>query len=472
MQGNAEFQENLCLVGLVPTVMRFAAPDCLKPIRMEAAYFVRQMVHTSTLTLQMFIACRGLPVLVGFLERDYREFREMVHMAIDGIWKVFELQSPTPKNDFCRLFAKSGLLERVVVILAAINEERRVLLQEVPLVNQLNESDSDYVVSEPQHSSAILRPEFGQNSYGSEDSGSDRGSRGSYHNSQGGDDRKGSADKRGSEAVQLATEYVEKAANLLLFVSYADPVVKSQMCSLPLLHRLFQVLPVLEPAIQVKILKCIKQLSMEPTTLDQLQKAGAIQRLFALPLLFEMVHASRRTRAELWRNGCLQFYLACLHSEFAAEVLGQEFLQIAALDSIAVWLVSEPERVEDHLLHPETISQLVIFFKQVSSSSLAAVLESFMKMVTKSRRLNRAVAVGGLAAELSEKLNSPEANPLARLSMLKLIKAIYDANTRAKQLAAETNLPQQLRKLLESEREGELVLVKQMAQALLVSLGP
>ena len=29
----------------------------------------------SSLTLQMFIACRGIPVLVGFLEPDYAKYR-------------------------------------------------------------------------------------------------------------------------------------------------------------------------------------------------------------------------------------------------------------------------------------------------------------------------------------------------------------------------------------------------------------
>lgn len=40
----------------------------------------------------MLIACRGLPVLVTLLEHNYREYRDMVHIAIDGIWRVFELQ--------------------------------------------------------------------------------------------------------------------------------------------------------------------------------------------------------------------------------------------------------------------------------------------------------------------------------------------------------------------------------------------
>ncbi|KAH9307044.1 hypothetical protein KI387_011448 [Taxus chinensis] len=126
IKDNAAFQENACLIGLIPVIMNFAGPDCSREIRMQAAYFVQQLCQTSLLTLQMFIACRGLPVLVGFLEPDYAKYREMVHLAIDGMWQVFKLQSPTPRNDFCRILAKNGILIRLVNTLYSLNEATRL----------------------------------------------------------------------------------------------------------------------------------------------------------------------------------------------------------------------------------------------------------------------------------------------------------------------------------------------------------
>ncbi|WMV54958.1 hypothetical protein MTR67_048343 [Solanum verrucosum] len=75
VQDNTDSQENACLVGLIPVVMSFAAPDRPREIRMEAAYFFQQLCQSSPLTLQMFIANRGIPVLVGFLEADYAKYR-------------------------------------------------------------------------------------------------------------------------------------------------------------------------------------------------------------------------------------------------------------------------------------------------------------------------------------------------------------------------------------------------------------
>ena len=95
VEGNNKIQENLCLVGAIPAVLEFADNDTEreKPVRMEVAKFVKQVCSGSALTHQMFIACRGLPYLAGFLRTDnYKEDKDLVFMAIDGIQSVFELQ--------------------------------------------------------------------------------------------------------------------------------------------------------------------------------------------------------------------------------------------------------------------------------------------------------------------------------------------------------------------------------------------
>lgn len=55
--------------------------------------------------------CRGLKVLVDLLDEDFSEQTDLVIHALNGICSVFELQSPTTKNDFCRMFIREGLLD-------------------------------------------------------------------------------------------------------------------------------------------------------------------------------------------------------------------------------------------------------------------------------------------------------------------------------------------------------------------------
>lgn len=52
--------------------------------------------------------------------------REMVHLAVDGMWQVFKLQKSTPRNDFCRIAAKNGILLRLINTLHSLNEATRL----------------------------------------------------------------------------------------------------------------------------------------------------------------------------------------------------------------------------------------------------------------------------------------------------------------------------------------------------------
>ncbi|KAF9917948.1 hypothetical protein BX616_010774 [Lobosporangium transversale] len=104
-------QESLCLVGAIPVLIGYTSKRYNKDIQLAAAIFIQQICHTNSLTLQMFISCRGLRVFIDFLQRNYATQKEFVWIAISGIHNVFNLQSLTPRNDFCRLLAKQGLLD-------------------------------------------------------------------------------------------------------------------------------------------------------------------------------------------------------------------------------------------------------------------------------------------------------------------------------------------------------------------------
>lgn len=121
---DVEIQENLCFVGGIPIITKFASKKYPSEIRLEAAAFVRQMFQTSTLTLQMFVSAGGLKVLVEFLEEDYEEERDLVLIGVNGVWSVFELQGPTPKNDFCRILSRNSVLDPLSLVLSRVLDEQ------------------------------------------------------------------------------------------------------------------------------------------------------------------------------------------------------------------------------------------------------------------------------------------------------------------------------------------------------------
>lgn len=87
------------------------------------------MYQTSTLTLQMFVSAGGLNVLVEFLDEDYDDARDLVLIGVNGIWNVFELQGPTPKNDFCRIFSRSKILYPLSLVLNRVLDEEGDLVE-------------------------------------------------------------------------------------------------------------------------------------------------------------------------------------------------------------------------------------------------------------------------------------------------------------------------------------------------------
>jgi hypothetical protein len=129
---------SICVIWLL---IGFTSKKYPSECRLEASNFIRLLCHTSVLTLQMFIAwvqgprslfnlaitlfsCRGLKVLVDLLDEDYTEQTELVVHALNGIGSVFELQSPTTKNDFCRMFIREGLLDPLSAALLNVMANR------------------------------------------------------------------------------------------------------------------------------------------------------------------------------------------------------------------------------------------------------------------------------------------------------------------------------------------------------------
>ncbi|PWZ44267.1 MAP3K epsilon protein kinase 1 [Zea mays] len=598
------FLENACLVGLIPVVMNFAEPNRPKDVRVQASLFLQQL-------------CQA---------------RDMVHLAIDGIWQVFKLQHSTPRNNFCRIAAKNGMLPRLVNTLYSLNEAtrfasvsgsgasvtqngstpRRRSGQLDPSVlesckarldhhhssgslqslqtdadkhhilmdsssprfsdktgSNLERNDNDLVIRpqrlsvsagrtstdrSPKHVELVsnghisgqndqVRPllsllekeppsrhisgqldyvchitglerhetilpllhtsterktngeldlmmDFAEVSrhgrenghldssikvsnrvhsmkYAPSTSASNEGASTSGAASQTASGvlsgsgvlnlRPGSTTSSGplaqmfsSMSADVAREYLEKVADLLLEFAQADTVVLNALFNLCKINKRRQ-----EQAAENGIIPHLMNFVMSDSPLRQ----------YALPLLCDMAHASRNSREQLRAHGGLDAYLNLLEDDVWA---------CTALDSIAVCLAHDNDhrKVEQALLKKEAIQKLVKFFQDCPEQYFVHILDSFLKIIMKSSRLNTAMATNGLTTLLIARLNHRDA--IARLTLLKLIKVVYEHHPRPKQVIVENDLPQKLQNLIEERRGGQRgghqVLVKQMATSLLKAL--
>lgn len=95
-----------------PTLSSDPTPTPTPPqgTRLEAAKFIHTMCTRSVLTLQMFVACYGLPALVRLLLSP-AESHELVLYSIDAMKSVLDMKGHSPRNDLCRTFVEVRIAE-------------------------------------------------------------------------------------------------------------------------------------------------------------------------------------------------------------------------------------------------------------------------------------------------------------------------------------------------------------------------
>jgi hypothetical protein len=111
--------------------------------------FRKSVSYAHPHSVLIFLRCRGLKVLVDLLDEDYTEQTDLVEHALNGIGSVFELQSPTTKNDFCRMFIREGLLDPLSSALlnvmaateASAAEMKMKIIQILVVFCQVSQSD-------------------------------------------------------------------------------------------------------------------------------------------------------------------------------------------------------------------------------------------------------------------------------------------------------------------------------------------
>ena len=125
VDSDISLQESLSLIGVLPAVVKFSSPWFPTSVRMQASRFVEQLCTSSQITLQMFVACDGVQVLVNLLQSSkelaqappasaprialQQQEQFLLRTALAGIISVFHLKRVT-KNEFYRLFMRVGLL--------------------------------------------------------------------------------------------------------------------------------------------------------------------------------------------------------------------------------------------------------------------------------------------------------------------------------------------------------------------------
>ncbi|KAJ2895400.1 hypothetical protein MKZ38_006608 [Zalerion maritima] len=404
IQDDVELQENLCFVGGIPIITKFSGLKYSNDIRLEAAFFVRQMYTTSTLTLQMFVSAGGLNVLVEFLEEDYETSKDLVLIGVNGIWNVFELQGPTPKNDFCRIFSRSKILDPLALVLhSVLDEDEKDSLTEAiegrivnifylfsQAENYVKESVADRQVLKnvmkdlrrmsPQHQITMLKfiKNLSMLSTTLE----------ALHS---------------ADAIEFLTDllsyYMKKGHNLFREVSNQ------------VLNTMFNLCRLSKERQEDAAVNGIIPLLMKIMKTDRPPKE------FALPILCDMAHSGSKGRRYLWQNKGLDFYIT---------LLSDQYWQVSALDAIFVWLQEETAKIEAQLMQGKFTEAIVSAFNNTSLNNFDAnLLEPLLKLLRLSPSISASLAKENMYSGIVQKL--PHKKAVVRLNLLRLVRTIMDA---------------------------------------------
>ncbi|KAI1172749.1 hypothetical protein F4777DRAFT_490071 [Nemania sp. FL0916] len=445
---DVELQENLCFVGGIPIITKFAARQYSNEIRLEAAAFVRQMYQTSTLTLQMFVSAGGLNVLVEFLDEDYDSARDLVLIGVNGIWNVFELQGPTPKNDFCRIFSRSKILDPLALVLHRVLDEdvesNLTELIEGRIVNIffLFSQAENYVkeiVADRQVLKTILK-----------------------------DLRRMTPSHqitmlkfiKNLSMLSTTLDTLHSADAIDLLIELLGNSMKKEHphfreISNQVLNTMFNLCRLSKDRQEYAAVNGIIPILLKIMKTDRPPKE------FALPILCDMAHSGSKGRRYLWQNKGLDFYVS---------LLSDQYWQVTALDAIFVWLQEETTKVEGHLLNGKFTEAIVSCFHNPKINAFDPnLLDPLLKLLRLSPPLAASFAKPDMYSGIAQRLSHKKA--VVRLNLLRLVRNIL---IEAREHAGDINLREKhLKALLDAVRilaeKDAAVLVRNLASDLISS---
>lgn len=319
------------------------------------------------------------------------------------------------------------------------------------------------------------------------------------------------------EKGELASSAKAHILQTLFIYSCSDTWLKGKLATRSVLRRILQACQRLEPESLTVMLKTIKNLSMSPSVLDEMEncntievlikllgrhhdgpygtemsnqvlntiynlcrlnkrrqeeaaQAGIIPQLlrvakttsplkqFALPILCDLAHASKSTRKMLNQQCGLEFFL---------QLLQDPYWQLQSLESILIWLQEDLARMESILLKPSSIQALLFVFTSSKSLSFEQFLETYLKIFKLSNGVTLALGKHNqFLKRIIDRLQSCT-KAVVKLNLLRICKAICDVMPDLGEVARQFHLMEIIEK---TSREDGAILVREVAKEIVTQL--
>ncbi|OCF73077.1 STE/STE11/CDC15 protein kinase [Kwoniella mangroviensis CBS 8886] len=461
VMSDLEMLESFCLIGGIPVIIPYTSKKHSLETRLEASIFIQQLT-SSALTLQMFISCRGLRILVELLDEDYALNKTLVLSSLEGISSVFDLQSPTPKPDFVRMFVREGILDPLSTALLSILrddllKEKAKGIEQEKIEGQMEQEELETAINRTV-STLLLFCQVAQGDRRVQDGFANRGVMTRILKAC--DLLSGKSLVLAIKAIKhLATstqliEVVQNSNGIEILVGILARNMKGSHAS-ETVSNLFQTIYSMtklsksrqEEAASSGIIPLLKKVVQSKSQMSD----------FALPILCDLANAGKVSRRLLWRYDGLNLYL---------DLLSHPYWQVSALDAILTWMLDETARVEDVLLEKSASDSLVKCFVQASGVSFEGILDPLIKILRLSTSLTSSISHPQFYTRLSETLER-STHAAIKLNLLRLTRVVCDTHPDRQNLVIRFGLKNVIERL---SKQDSAILVRELAKEVLPGL--
>lgn len=439
---NIKFQQNLSLVGQIPTLIKFSTPSYNLQIRTEVAYFLYKYCNTNDFTRKMFVACGCIPIIINFQYSDWKVSEELILLSIDCIHNIFNITT-SPRNDFLRLFCKFGLQLPwtqvfLTIHLSILQKDINDIKKDINILSKdisynISIQDQRYILYDDTNNNNLYKQNINYN----------------------------------------YDEYIEKMAQVLEWTSNGDAIVKKHFANIQVQRIQIKMLPSQPQNPQLHQLKSLRAIAMDPSTLDVLEKVGAIpaqtpfldtyyvenqtqvqqimyyqcsikqsrqeqavqfgiipylmkfissqhpQKQFAYPIVFSLCKTSSYTRNEMKKHNGVLFLL---------DQQNNPYWKVQALDSLTYWLMEDKDKVEYILCNVTNANKLLHTFQNTNNITIfELMLPTWRKFLSLSSKLCN-ILCNNLIPEIILQINQNKKNNGIRVKLLQIQQVILLSN--------------------------------------------
>jgi predicted transcriptional regulator len=134
---------------------------------------------------------------------------------------------------------------------------------------------------------------------------------------------------------------------------------------------------------------------------------------------------------KLWENDSLDLYV---------RLLRDDYWQTHILNSIAIWLANDLEAVQNVLVEPIHMSNIIEFFRSAPMKTIHSIHKPLLDMMNKSSDLCKAFSCSGLFISSLIKRLSTANEAIVLRSLLRMLQLIHQHHPSPRQLVLDLNL--------------------------------